>query len=153
MTHLGKLERITNIRTVWPDEAKNFTPWLALPENLSALSEAIGFGPDGFELVAVEHGVGAFSADIVCRSTAPEGGHVLIENMFGRSDHDHLGKILTYASGIPETKTVILIAEEIRAEHRAALDWLNSIRVRTHSQNMTAAASAQADKNRSAQRS
>lgn len=127
MTQLGKLERIAEIRTVWKDEARNFTPWLALPENLSALSEAIGFGPEGFELEAVEHGVGAFSADIVCRSTAPDGGRVLIENMFGRSDHDHLGKILTYASGVPDTKTVILIAEEIREEHREALKWLNSI--------------------------
>lgn len=127
MTQLGKLERITNIRTVWPDEARNFTPWLARQENLAALSEAIGYGPDGLELEAVERGVGAFSADIVCRSTAPEGGAVLIENMFGRTDHDHLGKILTYAGGVPGVKTVILIAETIRDEHRAALDWLNRI--------------------------
>jgi hypothetical protein len=126
MTTLGKLERITNIRSVWPDEARNFTPWLATPENLSALAEAIGFGPDGFELEAIERGVGAFSADIVCRSTMPDGGHVLIENMFGRTDHDHLGKILTYASGL-RAKTVVLIAETIREEHRAALDWLNTI--------------------------
>jgi hypothetical protein len=126
MTQLGKLERIANIRTVWPDEARNFTPWLARPENLSALSDALGFGPDGFELEEVERGVGSFSADIVCRSTAPDGGHILIENMFGRSDHDHVGKILTYASGV-RAKTVVLIAEEIREEHRAALDWLNSI--------------------------
>jgi hypothetical protein len=126
MAQLGKLERIENIRTVWPDEARNFTPWLATAENLSALAEAIGFGSDGFELEAVERGVGAFSADIVCRSTIPDGGHVLIENMFGRSDHDHLGKILTYASGV-RAKTVVLIAETIREEHRAALDWLNTI--------------------------
>lgn len=123
---LGRLERIKAIRTVWADEARDFTPWLARPENLAALAEVLGLGADGLELEAVEASVGAFSADILCRETSPEGGLVLIENMFGRSDHDHLGKILTYASGL-KARSVVLLAEDIREEHRAALDWLNSI--------------------------
>ncbi|WP_143710462.1 hypothetical protein [Tabrizicola sp. TH137] len=129
---LGKLHRIKNIRSVWPDEARNFTPWLAEADNLAELAEAIGLDRDGLEVEGIEKSIGTFSADIVCRSTSPNGGLVVIENMFGKSDHDHLGKLLTYASGT-EARTVILIAETIREEHRAALDWLNAISDDDHS--------------------
>lgn len=127
MSTLGRLEKITNLRQVWPGEASHFTPWLARPENIAALADALGFGPDGFEVEAVEFSVGAFRADILARDlTSPEGDRVLIENQFGRSDHDHLGKLITYASGL-KARTVILIGEEIREEHRSAMDWLNQI--------------------------
>lgn len=126
MSGLGKLQRITNLRSEWPDEARNFTPWLAGSENLSQLAEAIGFGIDGLELERVEESVGDFFADIIARDTlGSEGGRVLIENQFGRTNHDHLGKLVTYASGVKDVKTIIWISETFREEHRAALDWLN----------------------------
>ncbi len=126
MTDLGKLEQITDLKSVWPTEPRDFSPWLARPENLSQLAEAIGFGPDGLELEKTEENVGDFFADIVARDTlGGEGGRVLIENQFGRTNHDHLGKILTYASGLKDVRTIVWIAENFREEHRAALDWLN----------------------------
>lgn len=123
---LGKLEKIENLRSVWPDEARNFTPWLASAENISQLADAIGFGSDGIEFERLEENVGAFFADIIARDTSStNGGRVLIENQFGRTNHDHLGKILTYASGLKDIRTIVWIAETFRDEHRAALDWLN----------------------------
>lgn len=132
MSSLGRLEKVGRIRDIWPDEARDFTPWLATPENLSILAEALGLGEDGLELESVELPVGPFRADIICRdATSPEGRRVLIENQFGRSDHDHLGKLLTYASGL-KAHMVVLIGEEIREEHRQALTWLNSISDEDH---------------------
>ena len=126
MTSLGKLQKIANLQSVWKHEARNFTPWLAQAENLSQLAEAIGFGADGLELEKVEENVGDFFADIIARDTlGGEGGRVLIENQFGRTNHDHLGKLVTYASGVKDVKTVVWISEVFREEHRAALDWLN----------------------------
>ena len=127
MTTLGTLEKIDDIRLAWRGEATDFTPWLAEAENLSALADALGFGKDGFEFVAKEVNVGPFRADILARDlTSAEGDLVLIENQFGKSDHDHLGKLITYASGL-KAKTIVLIGEEIREEHRSAMNWLNQI--------------------------
>lgn len=134
---LGRLEPIKSIRSVWEDEASDFTPWLAEPENLSLLAETLGFPPDAFTEAQSEVQVSGsrYRADIVCRNTThDEDALVLIEAQFGASDHDHLGKLLTYASGIGETgiETVILVCERLRDEHRAALDWLNRISNETH---------------------
>ena len=127
MSKLGKLERVRNVTSTWKDEARDFTPWLARPENLAVLSVALGFGDDSFALEAVELAVGAFRADILCRDReSADSDRILIENQFGKSDHDHLGKLITYASGL-KARNIVLIGEEIRPEHRAALDWLNSI--------------------------
>jgi len=132
MTELGRLERITNIRSCWPDEACDFTPWLAEEENLSLLAEQLGFGADGFELEGMEINVGPFRADILCRdANSAEGERILIENQYGKTDHDHLGKLITYSSGL-KARTVVLICEEVRQEHRAALDWLNEITDEDH---------------------
>lgn len=128
MTKLGKLERIENLKTIWPHEARSFTPWLARSENISQLSEAIGYGPEGLDVLKVEDNVGAFYADIIARDTlAADGGLVLIENQFGATNHDHLGKVITYAAGQKEpVRAIVWIAEKLRDEHRAALDWLNA---------------------------
>lgn len=125
---LGKLSRIDDIRAIWPHEAHSFTPWLARAENIAQLSDAIGYGPEGLEVMKVEDNVGAFYADIIARETlAAEGGLVLIENQFGTTNHDHLGKIITYAAGQKEpVRAIVWIAEKLREEHRAALDWLNA---------------------------
>lgn len=117
--NLGRLERVS-LREAWPNEAHNFTPWLAQPENLSLLGEAIG---RDLEPHAEEHSVGPFRADILCREIGTD-AWVLIENQLERTDHSHLGQLLTYAAGL-NTVTVVWVAERFTDEHRAALDWLN----------------------------
>ncbi|QDC07835.1 DUF4268 domain-containing protein [Oceanicola sp. D3] len=130
MTQLGTFHRIKDIRGTWPNEAQDFTPWLAC--QLPLLSEALGMGREGLELEATEVPVGKYRADIVCRdlNQAAE-ATVLIENQYGSSDHDHFGKLLTYASGL-KAATVVLICEHLREEHRTALTWLNTITADDH---------------------
>lgn len=114
---LGRLERV-DVRAYWPDEARDFTPWLA--ENIHLLNEAIG-GLD-LEVEEQESRVGDFRTDLVCR--AMNEPLVIVENQFGKTDHDHLGKLLTYAGG-KDAAVIVWVAEDFRDEHRAALDWLN----------------------------
>ncbi len=116
---LGKLESIS-LREAWESESSQFTPWLALPENISLLSEALAIE---LEVTGQEQSVGAFSADILCKDTGT-GQTVLIENQLERTDHTHLGQIITYAAGL-NANTVVWISASLREEHRAAIDWLN----------------------------
>ncbi|UPK35477.1 DUF4268 domain-containing protein [Bradyrhizobium sp. 186] len=117
----GRLIRKSNLREVWEREAGDFTPWLARPENLQLLAEALYL--EQLTLEATEHDVGRFSADIVARDTD---GLVLIENQIEATDHRHLGQILTYLAGLEEAATVVWIARQFLEEHRAAIDWLNA---------------------------
>lgn len=120
---LGKLERADSLlREIWEEEDKNFTPWLARGKNLKLLARTIGMG---LEFEEREKGVGPFSADILCKNII-DGSWVVIENQLERTDHKHLGQLLTYAAGL-DAKTIIWIAKEFREEHRAALDRLNNI--------------------------
>lgn len=121
MAELGVLERV-DLREVWQHEEYHFTPWLAEADNLAALSEVLGLD---LELAGQEVSVGPYSADILCKDTLSN-THVLIENQLEKTDHSHLGQILTYAAGL-EAKTVIWVASRFTDEHRAALDWLNEI--------------------------
>lgn len=116
---LGQLERVT-LRKAWPNEASNFTPWLAQEANLAQLGEAVGLQ---LELESTEKLVGAFSADILAKDTVTQ-QWVLIENQIAPTDHSHLGQLLTYAAGL-DARAVIWIAETFREEHRAAIDFLN----------------------------
>ncbi len=118
---LSRLEKV-ELREVWDTEAQHFTPWLAKEKNLTLLSETLGME---LELEAQEKDVGTFRADILCKDTVDD-TWVLIENQLGRTDHRHLGQILTYAAGL-DVHTIIWIAREFRNEHRAALDKLNEI--------------------------
>jgi len=118
---LGRLEKV-NLRDAWDDEANDFTPWLAEPENLKLLGQAIEIE---LELEAQEKSVGPFRADILCKDVNSD-QWVLIENQLERTNHPHLGQLLTYAAGL-NAVTIIWIAEIFRDEHRAALDWLNTI--------------------------
>ena len=118
----GRLTKLEP-RDYWPNEASDFTPWLASPDNLQLLAEAIGVE---LEVETVEATVGPFAADIVCRELGDE-HRVVIENQLDRTDHDHLGKLLTYAAGLEDIRKTVWIAPTIREEHRAALDWLNSV--------------------------
>jgi hypothetical protein len=116
---LGRLERVP-VREHWQNEARHFTPWLAKPENIRLLGEAIDIQ---LEFVSQEEPVGAFRADIRCKDTNDH--DVLIENQLEPTDHGHLGQLLTYAAGL-KAFTIVWIAKQFTEEHRAALDWLNN---------------------------
>jgi hypothetical protein len=117
---LGRLVR-ADLRDAWVGEATDFTPWLALPDNITLLSETIGIE---LEVESQEKNVGPFRADILCRDTI-DNHFVLIENQLERTDHGHLGQLLTYAAGL-EAVTIVWVASRFTDEHRAALDWLNN---------------------------
>lgn len=119
MTTLGKIEKV-DLRTVWSNEATDFTPWLSKAENLEALSDLLSLN---LEVVAMEQFVGPYRADLLCRDTYTQ-AMVLIENQLEKTNHSHLGQILTYGAGL-NVKTIIWIASRFTDEHRAALDWLN----------------------------
>jgi hypothetical protein len=118
---LGRLERVA-LRDAWQSEAGDFTPWLAQAENIELLGEAIGLE---LEVEAQEKDVGPFRADILCKDTADD-HWVLVENQLERTDHTHLGQLLTYAAGL-NAVTIVWISARFTEEHRAALDWLNDI--------------------------
>jgi hypothetical protein len=118
---LGRLEKL-DLRTFWKKEATDFTPWLAQEENIQLLSETIGIE---LEVQSQEESVGPFSADILCKDTIND-HYVLIENQLEKTDHTHLGQLMTYAAGL-DAVTIIWISQKFTEEHRAALDWLNRI--------------------------
>jgi hypothetical protein len=122
MEKLGRIVRV-DLRSVWTSEGSHFTPWLAQPENLEILGEALGLE---LELEAQEKSVGPFRADILCKNTAEKDSWVIIENQIEKTDHRHLGQLLTYASGL-RASTIVWIAAEFCEEHRAALHWLNQM--------------------------
>ncbi len=113
---IGRLERV-NLRTVWPHEASDFTPWLQ--DNLEVLNEVIDL-----DLVDAEReqAAGSFSVDLVAQDSS--GNTVVVENQLGRSDHDHLGKVITYLTAW-DAKAAIWIVGEPRPEHVEAVNWLN----------------------------
>ena len=118
---LGRLEKV-ELREIWTSEAVDFTPWLARPENLEVLASALGLE---LEVEAQEKEVGPFRADILCKDLDGD-SWVLIENQLERTDHTHLGQLLTYAAGL-QAVTIIWVAARFSEEHRASLDWLNEI--------------------------
>ena len=115
---LARLERVDDLRSIWPYEDQNFTPWLA--EHIEELGDALGLE---IELESTEAPVGGFSLDILAREVGRD-RKVIIENQLGETNHSHLGQLLTYAAGY-EAGVVVWIAKEFRDEHRAALDLLN----------------------------
>jgi len=119
MVNLGKLEKV-ELREVWKDESAEFTPWLAAEENIKILADTLGIE---LEVETIEKSVGSFQVDILCKDTASD-RYVIIENQLEKTDHNHLGQILTYAAGIG-AQTIVWVASRFTDEHRAALDWLN----------------------------
>ena len=117
---IGKLKEV-NIRDLWKHEQYDFSAWLAQEENIELLNEKIGL-----TLVDIntEAYVGAYRCDIVAVDETT-GTKVIIENQLENSNHDHLGKIITYASGL-DAKVIVWIVKEARNEHRSAIEWLNN---------------------------
>ena len=111
--------KVVDAREVWRREDENFSPWLV--KNLALLDEILG---TQLELIGREKSVGPFFADLLCVDKKSNNSLVVIENQLGRSDHDHLGKLLTYAAGLQAT-TVIWIATAFENEHLSTLAWLN----------------------------
>ncbi|MCY3603358.1 MAG: hypothetical protein OXH12_09795, partial [Chloroflexi bacterium] len=106
------------IREAWPDEARDFTPWLF--DNIGFLSGAVGIE---LKAIATEAAVDNFSVDIIAEDSRT-GERVLIENQLEASDHRHLGQVLTYLAGI-KARSVIWIARDFQDAHRSAVRWLN----------------------------
>jgi len=113
---IGRIEKVP-LREVWKKEAKDFTSWLF--DNIEILGEELDI-----DLAAVEKekSIGSFSADIIAEDET--GQRVLIENQLEKTNHEHLGKILTYVSNL-DAKIAIWISSDPRPEHERAIDWLN----------------------------
>lgn len=115
---IGKMERV-DLREVWKNEARDFTSWLF--DNIDILGDELNVSITPIEK---EKRVGSFSADILAESE--EGDPILIENQLQKTDHNHLGKLLTYVSNL-EAKKAIWISKEPRSEHERAIEWLNEL--------------------------
>lgn len=114
---LGEIKKV-QLRKIWKNEAYDFTPWLS--ENLEQIGEAIGLE---LEFEDKEVSVGPYSADILAKDAGTD-KFVVIENQLEKTNHDHLGKCITYAS-VLDASAVIWIASKFTDEHKKALDWLN----------------------------
>lgn len=117
---IGKLQEV-EIRNLWHHEQYDFSTWLVKDDNIALLNEKLGL-----TLVDIntEAYVGAYRCDIVAVDETT-GIKVIIENQLENSDHDHLGKIITYASGL-DAKVIVWIVKKARDEHRSAIEWLNN---------------------------
>ncbi len=116
---LGKLKEI-DIRTVWAHEQYDFSKWLATEENIKELGDVLNLSLTEIE---TEKFVGSYRCDIVCKDEIT-GKSVLIENQLEPTNHDHLGKIITYASGL-DASVVVWVVASAREEHASAIEWLN----------------------------
>ncbi len=116
VSHLKKVD----LRNVWGHEASDFTQWLSQDENLNLLSDEVGIS---IKLVQTEANVGRYNVDILAEEEN-SGRKIIIENQLEDTNHDHLGKIITYASGY-DAEVIIWIVKNYREEHQKAIDWLN----------------------------
>lgn len=118
--NIGRMQEV-DIRDLWHHEQYDFSAWLAKDENIELLNEQLGL-----TLVDInaEAYVGAYRCDLLAIDET-SGVKVIIENQLENSNHDHLGKIITYASGL-DAKVIVWIVKEARDEHRSAIEWLNN---------------------------
>lgn len=120
MVKLGTLTKVTDLRKIWLDEARDFTPGLSKEENLEILGNEVGLD---IELIETEAKTGSFSTDILAKDQYTD-DLIIIENQLEETDYKHLGQIITYASG-HDAKTIIRIVKKVNESHRQAVDWLN----------------------------
>jgi len=113
---IGKIRKV-RLREIWKHEAADFTKWLQ--ENPDVIGDIIGFQLFNVER---EQSTGNFNVDL--RAETSSGEQVIIENQLEKSNHDHLGKIITYLTAF-DAKVAIWICSEPRSEHMAAISWLN----------------------------
>ena len=120
MANIGKLKEV-DVRDLWKHEQYDFSKWLAKDENIEYLNEILGL-----TLVAVDNEVyvGPYRCDLVAKDET-SGITVIVENQLEGTNHDHLGKIITYASGL-DAKVIVWIVKDAKEEHRAAIEWLNN---------------------------
>lgn len=117
---IGRLEEI-DIRDLWKHEQYDFSEWLSKNENIEILNDILGLT---LVDISKETYVGSYRCDLFAKDETT-GTKVIIENQLETSNHDHLGKIITYASGL-DAKVVVWIVKEAREEHRSAIEWLNN---------------------------
>jgi hypothetical protein len=113
---IGKIQRVP-LREVWKHEALDLTKWLQ--DNIDVLNDVLEMSLSNAER---EQSAGDFSVDLVAEDE--DGGLVVVENQLEKSDHAHLGKLITYLTAIGAKKAVWIVAEP-RPEHVAAITWLN----------------------------
>ena len=116
MDSIGKIKRV-KLREVWKHEAKDFTTWLQ--DNIEILNDTLDLSLSSAER---EQSAGTFSIDLVAEDDG--GNFVVIENQLEKSNHDHLGKVITYLSSIG-ARTAVWIVADARPEHINAINWLN----------------------------
>jgi len=121
MANLSRLKKV-NLREVWNHEAYDFTQWLAEEENIELLGNEIGI-----EIIPLETeaSVGRFQVDVLAEE-ANTGRNIIIENQLERTDHQHLGKLITYSAGI-DASIIIWIVKSGLEEHQQAIQWLNEM--------------------------
>ena len=120
MTNIFSRLKKVELREGWKHEAYDFTEWLSKKENLDLLGEEIGAD---IKLIKTEANVGKYSVDILAEDER-DGKKIVIENQLEETDHNHLGKIITYAAGY-DAEIIIWIVKDVRDEHKNAVDWLN----------------------------
>jgi len=119
MATLGKLEKV-DLRKVWKHEARDFSTWLVQPENLDLLGAQLGID---IEPIGTEIEVGRFRIDILAKEPNTD-EKIIIENQLESTNHDHLGKVITYAAGL-DARYLIWIVKDVLPEHLKAIEWLN----------------------------
>ncbi len=117
---IGKLEEV-DIRELWKHEQYDFSEWLSKKENIENLNDILGLT---LVDISKETYVGSYRCDLFAKDETT-GIKVIIENQLEMSNHDHLGKIITYASGL-DARVIVWIVKEAREEHRSAIEWLNN---------------------------
>lgn len=118
--NIGKLKEV-DIRNLWKHEQYDFSEWLSQSENIKLLDDVLGLTLTD---ITKEAYVGSYRCDIFAKDES-SGIKVIIENQLEVSNHDHLGKIITYASGL-DAEVIVWIVKQAKEEHRSAIEWLNN---------------------------
>lgn len=118
--NIGKLKEV-DIRNLWKHEQYDFSEWLSQSENIKLLDDILGLTLTD---ITKEAYAGSYKCDIFAKDES-SGIKVIIENQLEASNHDHLGKIITYASGL-DAEVIVWIVKQAKEEHRSAIEWLNN---------------------------